>query len=268
MIDIEATAATLLAARDAHRTLACPSAAHPDLDLPAAYRIAAELTRLRAVRGERPVGRKIGFTNARLWADYGIGAPIWGEMYDTTVAPIPESFAVAALTEPRIEPELALRLAAPPRPGMDAEALMACVSHVAHGFEIVQSPFPGWRFAAADAVAAFGLHAAFLHGPFVPVGPDERALWAERLAACRLVLERDGAEVDGGTGAAVLGAGPLAALAHLAALVAADPHARPLAAGEIVTTGSLTSAPAVAPGETWTTALEGLPLPGLRLRLV
>ena len=33
-----------------------------------------------------------------------------------------------------------------------------------HGFEIVQSIFPEWKFSAADTVAAFGLHGALLIG--------------------------------------------------------------------------------------------------------
>ena len=37
-------------------------------------------------------------------------------------------------------------------------------------------------------------------------------------------------------------------------------------AGEIVSTGTLTDAHPVAPGETWSTAFDGLPLPGLQIR--
>ena len=39
--------------------------------------------------------------------------------------------------------------------------------------------------------------------------------------------------------------------------------APPLAAGEIVSTSTLTDARPVAPGKTWSTAFEGLPLNGL-----
>jgi 2-oxo-3-hexenedioate decarboxylase len=40
----------------------------------------------------------------------------------------------------------------------------------------------------------------------------------------------------------------------------------PLAAGEIVTTGTLTRAMPIRPGETWSTSLHGIPLNGARLR--
>ncbi len=57
--------------------------------------------------------------------------------------------------------------------------------------------------------------------------------------------------------------GPLRALAHLAGLLAQDPHNPPLQAGEIVTTGTLTRAFPVAPGERWHTVLSGIGLEGL-----
>jgi 2-keto-4-pentenoate hydratase len=57
------------------------------------------------------------------------------------------------------------KLALAPAPGMDETALMACIDWVGHGFEIVQSIFPGWKFSAPDAVAAFALHGALLIGP-------------------------------------------------------------------------------------------------------
>jgi len=40
----------------------------------------------------------------------------------------------------------------------------------------------------------------------------------------------------------------------------------PLAASEIVTTGTLTRAIPVKPGETWATKLDGIALHGIRLR--
>jgi 2-oxo-3-hexenedioate decarboxylase len=39
----------------------------------------------------------------------------------------------------------------------------------------------------------------------------------------------------------------------------------PVQAGEIVTTGTLTAARPVSPGETWATRLDGIDLPGLSM---
>ena len=56
------------------------------------------------------------------------------------------------------------------------------------------------------------------------------------------------------------------ALATLARVLAGQPQMPPLAAGEIVTTGTLTDAWPVAPGETWTSDYGDLGLAGLTLR--
>jgi 2-oxo-3-hexenedioate decarboxylase len=50
--------------------------------------------------------------------------------------------------------------------------------------------------------------------------------------------------------------------------LAEDQESPPLAAGEIVTTGTLTRAFPVAAGEEWTTQLTGIPLEAARLRFV
>ncbi|MBM3612074.1 MAG: hydratase, partial [Alphaproteobacteria bacterium] len=73
--------------------------------------------------------------------------------------------------------------------------------------------------------------------------------------------------MDAGRAANVLGGGPMAALAHLVAELAADPLAPPLTAGEIVSTGTLTRALPVAGGERWSTRLSGLPLADFALNL-
>lgn len=256
----EEIAAAILAASDARCPVAPFSEREPDFDLAKAYRVAAAVRRMRESRGERVVGRKIGFTNRTIWDEYGVYAPIWGEMYDSTVrdaAPGENTVALGTLMEPRIEPEIAFGIARTPEPGMDEAAILDCLDWVAHGIEIVQSVFPGWRFAAADTVAAFALHGRYLLGPRVAL---RRELLAP-LATFEVVLSRDGTAIDRGRAANVLD-GPLSTLKHLVEM-RIDP---PLCPGEIVTTGTITRAFSVAPGERWTTRIEGLPLEGLSVR--
>jgi 2-oxo-3-hexenedioate decarboxylase len=266
----DAIARDMLAVLDTRRPIAPLSEREPGFDPAAAYRVAAAVRALREARGERPVGRKIGFTNRTIWAEYGVHAPIWGTVYDTTLHGPAERhapFDLSRCAEPRIEPEIAFRLSRAPEPGMDERALVSCLEWVAHGFEIVQSPFPGWRFKPADTIAAFGLHGALLLGPPEAVAPADAAAWHDRLAGFGIALLRDGVEADRGTAANVLGGGPLSALRHLVQILADDPESPPLRAGEIVATGTLTRALPVAPGERWSTALEGVPLPGMSLDL-
>jgi 2-oxo-3-hexenedioate decarboxylase len=266
---VGAVARRVLAALDGRRQIASLERAGELPSLAAAYRVASAVRRARAARGERPVGRKIGFTNTRMWDEHGVRAPIWSTVYDTTLMPLAGEppFDLAAVVEPRIEPEIVFGLARAPEPGMDEAALLGCVAFVAHGFEIVQSLYPGWRFTAADTVAAFGLHGALLVGPKSPVTPGTAAAWRASLSAFTVTLLRDGVVADEGSAAEVLGGGPLTALRHLVEILAEDSDGPPLAAGEIVSTGTLTRALPMAPGETWTSRLSGLPLPDLRLTL-
>jgi 2-oxo-3-hexenedioate decarboxylase len=88
---------------------------------------------------------------------------------------------------------------------------------------------------------------------------------ATSLPAVELALWKGENLVDRGSGSNVLGS-PLVALGHLVALLRAQPGAPPLAAGEIVTTGTLTDAHPVAPDETWRTEISGVALSGLKVR--
>jgi 2-oxo-3-hexenedioate decarboxylase len=239
---------------------------HPELDLPAAYAIAARVRDLRRARGERPVGRKIGFTNTTIWDRYNVTGPMWGHVYAHTVHDLPAAsgrFALAGLPEPRIEPEIVFGLAAAPNAAMTETALLDCIGWVAHGFEIVQSVYPGWVFTAADTAAAFGLHGALLIGPRHSIDTDRRA-WGKALADFTVEL-RCGATLHAeGHAANVLG-GPVRALRFLVEELARNPAAPPLSPGEIVTTGTLTDAMPVRPGETWTSTIAGLDVEGLSL---
>ena len=171
---------------------------------------------------------------------------------------------LSGLAEPRIEPEIVFGIGDSPDPGMDEHALLGCIDWVAHGFEIVQSIFADWTFVAADTVAAYGLHGALFVGPRhrVALPSDD---WERELAAFEIDLYRNGTLLDHGYARNVLG-GPVAALRHLVELLAKDGGNPPLAAGEIVTTGTLTRAFPVAAGEEWTTILAGTPLDGARIR--
>ncbi len=260
------TYATELIAAAAHaRSVAPFSSRDPAFDMAQAYAVAELVHRTRLARGERPVGRKIGFTNRTIWAEYGVYQPIWGHVYDTTLSYAQGGRAelpLAGLFEPRIEPEVVLHFRAAPPVTSDEPALLACIDWIAHGFEIVQSPFPGWRFKVEDSVAAGGLHGALVIGEPVPV--SDIAECARKLREFRIALARDGAVQAAGTGADVLGS-PLAAFAHLARVLDGLPQFAPVSAGEVVTTGTLTRALPVKAGETWRTTLEGIELPGLAI---
>jgi 2-keto-4-pentenoate hydratase len=266
--EIEALADRILTAGDNTASIAPITDARPNLDIADAYRVSAAITRRRKARGEKPVGWKIGFTNSAIWADQGLSAPIWGPMYDRTVAPADSNgaapFPASRLLEPRIEPEIGLRLASVPTPGMDESELIGCIDAVTHGFEIVQSVYPGWKLKPPDAVAAFGMHGGYRYGSLEPIQAADRERWLKMLVDFTVVLFRDGVEMDRGTGKNVLG-GPLSALRHFVEGAATYSEGYVLRPGDLITTGTLTKALPIAPGETWSTELSGIPLPPMKI---
>ena len=240
--------AEILEAWAARRQIAPLAARLPGFDLEQAYRVTAALRRIRSARRTRSIGRKIGFANRTIWDGYQVFAPIWGDMYATTVQET-DGNATSDLSpylEPRIEPEIAFGLARAPEPGMDEAALLRCIGWVAHGFEVVHSMFkagaspPPIRSRPSRCMAPIGwVRASRLRTrpPRVGLPPSPEF---------EISLYRNDAKVDRGQARNVLD-GPLSALRHLNDLLADDRHNPPLAAGEVVTTGTVTRAFPVAP---------------------
>ena len=259
----DAIAAEMLASFDGRAPIAPFTSRDPSFDVAQAYEVTSAACRMRIDRGEKPIGRKIGFTNRGIWDQYNIDAPVWGYMYEHSVALLDAKLSVAQFCEPQIEPEIALWFAKTPAPGMSKRELLECIGWIAHGFEVVQSVFPGWKFKVPDTIANFGMHGAYRLGPPLAVTPENRAALFDSLVTFTVTLFRDGTQIDTGRGANVLD-GPLSALRHLVDLLAKDPNNPQVSAGEIVTTGTLTRAFPLADGETWSTDMAGIPLAGIR----
>src|SRR6202795_2219089 len=99
------------------------------------YRVTPLVRQLYEAAGAKVVGRKIGFTNRTIWAQYGVYAPIWGYVFDRSVHDLA---AVGALpltpfSEPRIEPEIVFGLAETPAAQMDETALLSSIAWAAPG---------------------------------------------------------------------------------------------------------------------------------------
>jgi 2-oxo-3-hexenedioate decarboxylase len=262
--NIDAIAAEVFATLGSGRQITPFSARPGGLSMPDAWRVTAAVERMRQARGEKPVGRKIGFTNRTIWPEYGVYAPNWGYVTDRSVSDLNGPLPLAAFVEPKIEPEIVFGLSAAPTPDMDEATLMGCIGWVAHGYEIVQSIFPRWKFKPEDTVACNAMHGALLIGERHAFKPRAEQ-WRRELASFTIDLCRNGELADRGSGANVLDS-PLLALRHLVGLLASDPDNPPLKAGEIVSTGTLTRALPVAAGEVWHTQLSGIPLAGIKLR--
>ncbi len=260
------TAATLLQAYDEAHCVPLPSARDGGLTLAQAFEVGEQLRQLRLARGERQLGWKIGFTNRSIWPRYGVFAPIWGPVYDTTTTLLDGAKAtvsLAGLSQPRLEPEVAFGFAQAPRAGMSLDELRGCLQWVAHSFEIVHTHYADWKFTAPDCEADFALHGRLYIGRRRPVS-DWPTLAAD-LAAMRVELHRDGVCQDIGVGAAVLD-GPLSALKTWIDAMPANSPFWKVQSGDVVTTGTITDAQPMAPGQTWHSLLSDARLASLTLR--
>jgi 2-keto-4-pentenoate hydratase len=258
--DIKAIAGEVLGALGTGGSIAPFTTRPPGLTPSDANRVLAQLRLAFEARGETIAGRKIGFTNRGIWAQYGVEGPNWGFVTDRTLrelAATPE-LPLAPLSEPRIEPEIMFHLARVPVPGMDDEAVLDCIDWLAAGYEIVQSLYPDWKFAAPDTTAQNAMHGALLVGPRHAVAA-RRAEWLRELPRFTVALSRNDEVIDRGGGANVL-EGPLSTVRYLLQCLADDPLHPPLSAGEIISTGTLTKAFPVKAGETWTATFGGIPL--------
>jgi 2-keto-4-pentenoate hydratase len=225
-----------------------------------AYERALSVRELRINRGEQPRGYKIGFTNRTIWARYGVYAPIWGTVWNTTLAFCEGEGVVdlANTSQPRLEPECVFGLRATPPARATLDDLRNCIEWVAPGFEIVQSHMADWKFVAADTVADGALHARLLVGPRIAADtlPRAAAAFDQQLATARITLQRGEETIDEGVGANVLD-GPLHALLHFLQALRDCPGAADLLPGDVVTTGTWTDAWAVRAGETWRAGFTG-----------
>lgn len=254
-MDATKLGAELIDACEHAREIAPFSARYPGLSAEAGYAAARRLHAHRLARGWKPVGRKIGFTNRTIWPRYGVYEPIWGTVYDATLILSEGNRAVVpldGLVQPRIEPEICFRLRTPPPATADPQALLGCIEWIAHSIEIVQCPYPGWKLQLADSTAANGLHGKLVVG--APVPADKISGLAAALPFLKVDLLKDGQRVDSGVGSNVLGS-PLLALAFLIGIL--EKQGEEIIPGEIITTGTITDAHPVAPGERWSTDLHG-----------
>ena len=242
-----------------------PSSGLEPFDMAAAWQVAQQLLQARQARGEVVAGWKIGFTNRSIWQRYGVHAPIWGPVWQggLTLLDAPQaSIRLDGLCQPRLEPEIVFGLCAAPHADMSLQALQGCIEWVAHGVEIVHTHFADWRFTAPDTVADFALHGRLLVGPRVPVTGFKDL--PGQLSSLRLELHEGDQLRDSGQGAIVLD-GPLHALRHwLRAMAEHTPHWH-VQPGQVVTTGTITDAWPLQPGQRWKTCLSEPVLSGLTL---
>ncbi|MHB8670151.1 MAG: 2-keto-4-pentenoate hydratase [Acidimicrobiales bacterium] len=240
-MDAKEVAEQLSVARRSRSLLDPPSRRLTSFTIEDGYAVGRLVQQQRLASGWSPVGFKLGFTNQAAWSQLGLTNPFWAPIYDHSVTDR-RRVSLAELVAPRIEPEIVLGL----RKALSGDApvaeVSAAVGWAAFGFEIVQCHYPDWELTPPDAIADAGLHANLVVGEQVELGAVELG----GLEDLQVELRRNGNVAARGSGSNALG-GPIQAVAWLLRL----PGIEELAAGAIVTTGTLTSPLPIASGETW-----------------
>lgn len=268
--DTETLALELLSAYQTGKMVPIPASARHGFDLNTAYAVELMLKRIRETEGHRAVGRKVGYANKAMWRALKLETLVWAHMYDDTVHYSENNSAALSVAHPRslkIEPEIVFGLKqAFTGQGLDPAAALASADWLAMGFEIIDCPFPEWKFQPGDLVASFGLHAALVIGEKIPIRPELIPKLVEELPRFKVRMSKDGQFVEEGCGKNALKS-PALCLAELAAAIERRFRSELLGAGEIVSSGTLTGGHQTDRGDAWTVEVEGLPLPSLTLRL-
>jgi 2-keto-4-pentenoate hydratase len=268
--EVETLARELLSAYETGQMVATPPSGRPGFDLNTAYEVEATLKHFREAAGHRAVGRKVGYANKAMWRIFKLETLVWAHMYDDTVHYSDSNSATLALAHPRslkIEPEIVFGLEQPiSAEGLDAAAALESTDWLAMGFEIIDCPFPGWKFQPSDFVASFGLHAGLVIGERIRIRPDEIPKLVDQLPTFKVRVSKNAEFVEEGSGRNCLKS-PALCLAELSAAIVRRFPNEPLGAGEIVSSGTLTAGHPTDGGDLWKVEVEGLPLPALTLRM-
>ena len=265
--NLQTIAKDMKVAQDQNRQIAPFTSWIKDFGNTEAYAVASMIHKMRMNEGAKRIGRKIGFTNSEMWSVYGVHEPIWAYIYDTTVVRLNSQNTkchIGRFSEPKIEPEVVLHFYSTPSFDSNPKEILNCIDWIAHGIEIVQSHFPGWKFQTADTIADSGLHAMLIIGEPQKVSDLGTRVLSD-LESFNITLSCDGDLREQGSGSNVLGS-PIRAVAHLLQIIAKHPESSSLQPGELVTTGTLTTALSINAGQKWTTNLSGINIPGISIQ--
>jgi len=180
----------------------------------------------------------------------GVNEPDFGQLFDDMMLASGGECRVDSLMLPRVEPEIAFVLARELRgPGVTRQDVLAAADYVIPALEIIDTRIRDWKITLADTIADNASSAR------VVLGERKTQPFALDLAAVAMTLQKNGAVVEQGVGAAVLGhpAEPVAWLANKLA-----EFEQTLAAGSVVIPGALCRAIDVKTGDTIVASFEKL----------
>ena len=226
------------------------TAAHPDIDVVAAYEIQLINIRARLDDGARVIGHKVGLSSDAMQKMMGVDEPDYGHLLADMEVFEDVPVDTARFLYPRVEVEVGFILADDlPGAGCTEDDVLAATAAFAPSIELIDTRIRDWKIALCDTIADNASSAGWVLGPqrVSPKDIDIKTIDA--------VLTRNGEVVAEGRSDAVLG-NPVTAVAWLARKV--DSFGVRLKAGDIVLPGSCTRAIDARPGDTFVADFVGL----------
>lgn len=223
---------------------------YPDITNEDAYHIQLAGMKLRMDDGHIIVGKKIGLTSKAMQNGLGVFEPDYGYITNKMMELEGEPLAASKLIAPKVEPELAFILKSDlTGPGLTISDVLQATAGVMPALEIIDSRVKDWKIKIQDTIAdGASIGRVILSGKMVPVT-------AVDLRYTGLVFEKNGEVFATAAGAAVLGH-PANAVVWLANKLAE--YNITLKAGEIIMSGSFTSACPVSKGDNVTAVFDGI----------
>ncbi|MFG3403824.1 2-keto-4-pentenoate hydratase [Streptomyces sp. NPDC048142] len=223
------------------RPSALLSRQRPGVGLDEAYLVQWVGAAQRVRRGARVIGHKVGLTSAAMQAQFGIDQPDSGLLLDRMIVTEGQDLPVDDLLAPRVEGEIAFRLATDVRGGdVGEEEIRNAVGECLLALEVIDSRYGIEGLTLADSVADNAACARIVLGRAAPGVPED-------LADELLTLSVDGAVAASGYGRAVLG-DPVRSLLWLARRL--HTFGAGLRAGDVVLAGAVHASLSLRPGQT------------------
>jgi 2-oxopent-4-enoate/cis-2-oxohex-4-enoate hydratase len=224
---------------------------YPDITVQDAYQISKVITDNRVAAGERIIGKKIGLTSKAVQNMLGVGEPDFGFLTDGMAYSQGQEMPISKqLIQPKAEGEIAFILKKNLLgPGLTAADVIAATECVMPCFEVVDSRVENWNIKIQDTVADNASCGLFVLGD-TAVSPR-----SVDLRTVGMVVEKNGAVLSTGAGAAALGS-PVNSVMWLANTL--GEFGIPLKAGEVILSGSLVPLESVQAGDFMSVSIGGI----------
>ncbi len=198
-----------------------------------AYEVQAMLVDDRIRKGEQVIGWKVGATSRAVMDQLNMDEPIFGCMTSQSHYSTLREVKASEFCKLAIEPEIAFVMGKTLRgPGITHADVILATSAIMGAVELVDCRIKDWKATTSEIVADNGCHAGIILGPLT------RPISGFDLTHEGVVVSRNGQLLGSACGVEALG-NPLNVVTWLANKLAE--FDKEIHAGEIVSTGSLTT---------------------------